>query len=143
MNVRNVKPQIDSYFMHVTCDKSYFSSTKSTQIITPFFVGKKEEGKKTFMASHMTLAEKFRRHDLTKMKASSSSSQLVNPVGGLLLNPNMPKLSQGRKKSYLVALVVVVEPYLMMFVGSEQKKKTLTNRTYRCAVCTFFHYLSV
>ena len=83
------------------------------------------------MASHMTLAEKFRRHDLTKMKASSSSSQLVNPVGGLLLNPNMPKLSQGRKKSYLVALVVVVEPYLMMFVGSEQKKKTLTNRTYR------------
>ena len=50
MNVRNVKPQIDSYFMHVTCDKSYFSSTKSTQIITPFFVGKKEEeeGKKIF-----------------------------------------------------------------------------------------------
>ena len=83
---------------------------------------KKKKGKKTFMASHMTLAEKFRRHDLTKMKASSSSSQLVNPVGGLLLNPNMPKLSQGRKKSYLVALVVVVEPYLMMFVGSEQKK---------------------
>ena len=84
---------------------------------------KEEEGKKTFMASHMTLAEKFRRHDLTKMKASSSSSQLVNPVGGLLLNPNMPKLSQGRKKSYLVALVVVVEPYLMMFVASEQKKR--------------------
>ena len=75
------------------------------------------------MASRMTLAEKFCRHDLTKMKASSSSSQLVNPVGGLLLNPNMPKLSQGRKKSYLVALVVVVGPYLMMFVGSEQKKR--------------------
>ena len=36
------------------------------------------------------LTVKFRRHDLRKMEASSSS-QLVNPVGGPLLIPNMPK----------------------------------------------------